>query len=298
MPSMRFFAALCAGTILALGQAYAADPKAEMDAALQAANSTLQKGPAEIAVAGQATLKLPANFNFIPAKESRQLLAAMGNRPSNEIQGMITSTDENANWFMVVSYTAAGYIKDDDAKTWNADELLSGLREGTEEANKERKTRGISEMAIVGWVEKPLYDAASQRLVWSLASHDKGQPSGPDNGVNYNTLVLGREGYVSINLVTGMQAVETLKPVAKNMLAAMTFDSGKRYADFNAGTDKVAEYGLAALVAGVAAKKLGLLAVIGLFLAKFAKIIIAAVAVGGGIFGKKWWARRKANETA
>ncbi|MEK6663897.1 MAG: DUF2167 domain-containing protein [Pseudomonadota bacterium] len=299
MPSIRFIAALCAGAILSLSQAFAADPKAEMDAAMQAANTAMQKGPADVAVAGQATLKLPVNVGFIPAKESRRLLEAMGNRTSDETQGLIISTDgQNANWFMVVSYTAAGYIKDDDAKTWNADELLASLREGTEEANQERKTRGIPEMEIVGWVEKPLYDAASQRLVWSLASHDKGQASGADNGINYNTLVLGREGYVSMNLVTGMKEVEALKPVAKNMLAAMAFDSGKRYADFNAGTDKVAEYGLAALVAGVAAKKLGLLAVIGIFLAKFAKIIIAAVAVGGGVLGKKWWNRKKGGETA
>lgn len=299
MPSMRFFAALCAGVILSLGQAFAADPKAEMDAAMQAANTAMQKGPADVAVAGQATLKLPENFGFIPAKESRRLLEAMGNRASDETQGLIIATDgQNADWFMVVSYTAAGYIKDDDAKTWNADELLTSLREGTEESNKERKTRGIPEMEIVGWVEKPLYEAASQRLVWSLASHDKGQPSGADNGINYNTLILGREGYVSMNLVTGMKDIEALKPVAKNMLAATAFDSGKRYADFNAGTDKVAEYGLAALVAGVAAKKLGLLAVIGVFLAKFAKIIIAAVAVGGGVLGKKWWNRRKGNEAA
>ena len=299
MSSIRCIAALCAGTILSLGHAFAADPKAEMDAAMQAANTAMIKGPADVAVVGQTTLKLPANFGYIPAKESRQLLSAMGNSPSDETQGLIIATDaQNTDWFMVVSYTAAGYIKDDDAKTWNADELLTSLREGTEEMNKERKTRGIPEMEIVGWVEKPQYDAASQRLVWSLASHDKGQASGADNGINYNTLVLGREGYVSMNLVTDMKAIETLKPVAKNMLAAMTFDTGKRYADFNASTDKVAEYGLAALVAGVAAKKLGLLALIGVFLAKFAKIIIAAVAVGGGALGKKWWNSRKRNQAA
>ncbi|KAG1471011.1 hypothetical protein G6F54_014513 [Rhizopus delemar] len=48
----------------------------------------------------------------------------------------------------------------------------------------------------------------------------------------------------------------------------------------------------AALVAGVAAKKLGLFAVIAAFLAKFAKVgILAAAALGGGLWkrlrGKK-----------
>ncbi len=299
MPSLRSFAMLCAIFALSLVQAFAADTNTEMDAAMQAVNTALQAGPTEVKVAGQATLKLPANYGFIPAKESKQLLHAMGNSPSNEIHGMIIPTaGENRNWFVVVSYTPAGYIKDDDAKTWNADELLNSLREGTEATNQERKTRGIAEMEIVGWVEKPLYDAASQRLVWSLASHDKGQASGPNDGINYNTLVLGREGYVSMNLVTGMQEIEALKPVGKNLLAAMTFDNGKRYADFDASSDKVAEYGLAALVAGVAAKKLGLLAVIGVFLAKFAKIIFAGLAIGGGALGKAWWNRKKGNQDA
>lgn len=76
------------------------------------------------------------------------------------------------------------------------------------------------------------------------------------------------------------------------MLDNLKYVEGKRYADFNSSTDKVAEYGLAALVAGVAAKKLGLFAVIAAFLAKFAKVgILAAAALGGGLWkrfrGKK-----------
>ena len=47
---------------------------------------------------------------------------------------------------------------------------------------------------------------------------------------------------------------------ARELLAALSFNEGKRYTDFNAATDRMAEYGLAALVGGMAAKKLGLLA--------------------------------------
>ena len=135
-------------------------------------------------------------------------------------------------------------------------------------------------MDVVGWVEKPQYDAGNQRLVWSLETRSRGVKD--DSGVNYNTLVLGREGYMSMNMVTDRAAIEALKPTAHQMLAALAFDGGKRYADFDSKTDKIAEYGLAALVAGVAAKKLGLLAVIGVFIAKFAKVLIAAAVIGGG----------------
>ncbi|MBK7846575.1 MAG: DUF2167 domain-containing protein [Zoogloea sp.] len=65
----------------------------------------------------------------------------------------------------------------------------------------------------------------------------------------------------------------------------------ERYADFNERTDKVAEYGLAALVGGIAAKKLGLLATLGVFLAKFWKIgALALVGLGAGarrLLGRK-----------
>ena len=58
-----------------------------------------------------------------------------------------------------------------------------------------------------------------------------------------------------------------------------------------AKTDHIAEYGLAALVGGIAAKKLGLLAVMTGFALKFAKLIaVAVIALGAGIkslFGRK-----------
>jgi len=52
---------------------------------------------------------------------------------------------------------------------------------------------------------------------------------------------------------------------------------GKKYENFssNAG-DKVAEYGLAALITGAAEKKLGLFAIIAVCLAKFAIVALIA----------------------
>jgi len=77
--------------------------------------------------------------------------------------------------------------------------------------------------------------------------------------MNYNTFALGREGYFSMNLVTDLNVLPTYKPAAHTLLDAMQFAEGKRYADFNSSTDRVAEYGLAALVVGAVGKKLGCL---------------------------------------
>lgn len=255
--------------------------KAEFQAAAQAANKATVAGPADIKLAEQAVLRLPKDLSYVPAAEAARLLAAMGNRTGEGLLGMVLSPAADADWFVVMNFYKSGYIKDDDAKDWKVDELLAGLKEGTEEGNKERRSRGISEMEIVGWVEAPKYDAATRRLVWSLESKDKGAPVEAERGVNYNTYALGRDGYISMNLVTGMKQIQAQKPIAHTLLASLQYNGGKGYGDFNSATDHVAEYGLAALVGGIAAKKLGLFAVILAFILKFAKVIGIAV-VGGG----------------
>ena len=255
--------------------------RAEFKAAAEAATKASVSGPVEIKLADQAVLKLPAGHTYVPATESGRLLAAMGNRVGDGLLGTIFPASSNADWMVVMRFLKSGYIKDDDARDWKTDELLSGLKEGTEEANKERRTRGLQEVEVLGWVEAPRYDGATHRLVWSLESRPKGAPPTVERGVNYNTYALGREGYISMNLVTGMQQIQAEKPVAHALLAALTYNDGKRYGDFNSATDHVAEYGLAALIGGVAAKKLGLFALLFAFILKFAKVIgVAAIALG------------------
>ena len=146
-------------------------------------------------------------------------------------------------------------------------------------------------------MQPPTYDAITHRLLWSLSSKPKGATDTANAGINYNTYALGRDGYISLNLVTSLKSIERDKPVATNLLAALNFNEGKRYNDFNASTDKVAEYGLAALVAGVAAKKLGLLAMIGVFILKFWKIALLAL-VGLGALVPKIFKRKKVAEAS
>ena len=83
------------------------------------------------------------------------------------------------------------------------------------------------------------------------------------------------------------------KPVdAMHDYLESAYNDGKRYAQYDATTDKAAAYGLAALVGGVAAKKLGLLAVAAAFFAKFFKLILVGLAVAGGALTRLF--RRKA----
>ena len=103
--------------------------------------------------------------------------------------------------------------------------------------SRQRRARascGVPAIEIVGWAEKPAYDAASHRLVWAMSSRDKGAPADAPQGVNYNTYALGREGYFSLNLVTGLNDLPQHKGAAHALLGALEYNKGKRYADFNA----------------------------------------------------------------
>ncbi|MBB3643421.1 MULTISPECIES: DUF2167 domain-containing protein [Variovorax] len=255
--------------------------EAEQDAAFKAAKAVQKVGPVDITLRDQAHLHLPAGYVWVPTPAAAQLMRSMGNRTDDTFIGAIFPADD-ADWMAVVKFVKEGYIKDDDAKDWNADDLLKSLKEGTEAANEERAKRGIPSIEVTGWAQKPQYDASSHRLVWSALSKRKGSTDG-NQGVNYNTYALGREGYLSLNLITNAKDLDKYKPDASKLLGAIQYDDGKKYADFNSSTDKVAAYGLAALVAGAAVKKLGLFAVIAAFLAKFAKL--AVVAGGAALWG-------------
>jgi uncharacterized membrane-anchored protein len=274
-----------------------ASRKAELAAAWQAASTAGSGGPGDIALIDQATLKLPANYFFVPKAEGARVLRALGNVVNESaFIGLVVGQRQNDQWIVVIRYVKEGYIKDDDAKNWNADELLKSIRDGVEETNKDRAARGFPELQVIGWVEPPGYSAETHRLVWSLLAKDKDQPDNAQKSVNYNTYALGRDGYFSLNLLSGSDRIAGEKAVAHELLADLSYNAGKRYEDFSATTDRIAAYGLAALIGGIAVKKLGLFALLFAFVLKFAKIfLIGAAVVGAGVM--KFFRRKPRNDS-
>lgn len=263
---------------------------AERDAAWKAAVAASVRGPASVPLRDQAKLALPAGMVFIPQAQAARLSRAMGNHPGDTLVGIVTTLSDADDWFVYINWVAEGYVRDDEARDLDADTVLSGLREATEEGNKDRVARGFPELEILGWNQPPQYDAATHQLSWSLGLKEKDGPAN-DRVVNYNTRALGRNGYLSVNLVTDQDAFAKDRAVATTLLSNLSYDDGHRYSDFNSSTDHVAEYGLMALIGVAAAKKLGLLAVVAAFALKFAKVGI--LAVGGGLVALKRLFRRR-----
>jgi uncharacterized membrane-anchored protein len=263
--------------------AVAADPASQMTAQQFLASLTFREG--KIKLPGDiATLDLPASFRYLdPADAEKLITDGWGNPPGAKTLGMIVPADVNplsqAGWGVVVTYDKDGHVKDDDADHINYADLLKDMQEGMEENNKTRKEQGYSAMSLVGWAEQPSYDKAQHKLYWAKELHTEGSNG---NGLNYNIRVLGREGVLVLNAVAGMEQIAQVKQEMKKVTAFADFTPGNRYADFNASTDKVAEYGIAALVAGGVAAKLGFFGKLFAVLLAFKKFILLGVAALGG----------------
>jgi len=263
---------------------------AEIQRTFEAAVKAATQGPADVPLRQLATLHLPDPYSYIPVTEAAAFMRSMGNVTDENFYGLVMSKQHDQFWFVSIDYVDSGHLKDDDAKSWDADELLQNLKDGTEAGNKERAERGFPPLDVVGWIERPAYDESTHRLVWSMLVKDR---SGVEQGttVNYNTYALGRQGYFMLNLVTGEAGIANDRKHADAILAGLDYKPGERYADFDSSTDRVAEYGLAALIGGIAAKKLGLLALMGVTFVKFWKLALIGIAVAGGAVGKLF--RRK-----
>ncbi|MDG2528776.1 DUF2167 domain-containing protein [Caulobacter endophyticus] len=245
----------------------------------------LPRRTGQVAIAqAHATLDLGSDFYFLDAASARRVLTeGWGNPPdaADGVLGMIFSSrykplDAEA-WGVVVTYDDIGYVSDKDAKTTDYDKLLVDLRSGEEESNARRKEAGYQTIHLAGWAERPSYDADKHVLVWA---RDLEIGQGEGHSLNYDIRVLGRKGVISLNAVAAPQSLAELHGMAGRIAATAQFDQGSRYVDFKKGEDKVAEYGVAGLIAAgagvAAAKKFGLLALLIAFGKKGAVFLIAA----------------------
>ncbi len=233
-------------------------------------------GPTDVKVGTHATLNVPEGFLYLHPKETSKFQEIVQN-PSNGRESLIAPDD--LRWFGLFEFDDIGYVKDDEEI--DADAVLDSVREGTEQANDERKKRGWAPLQITGWHFKPRYDTGTKRLEWAIAAQSEGEPV-----VNVNTRLLGRKGVTSATLVAGPETLDAAFAEFKDVLQGFQYVQGERYADVQEG-DHMAEYGLAALIAGggaaVATKA-------GLFKGLWKLILVGAAGLAAWarkLFGKK-----------
>jgi uncharacterized membrane-anchored protein len=269
----RLLVAVCALALAAVSlPAQNADSKTKLN---------FLTGPAKAPLGNVAKIDLPTGYIFINGKDYRAMLRSEGEPVSGRELGLMSPTNEE--WSVIFSFSDIGYVKDDEKDSLNADKLLDAIKRGTAEANKERARAGNPEIEVIGWEFPPKYNATTHNLEWAIRGSVEGRPL-----LNYNTRMLGRKGVMEVVLVVNPDQLNATLPRYQQLLASYSFQTGETYAEYRQG-DKVAKYGLGALVLGgaaVGAAKLGLFAWLAVILKKAWKLVVVAFAAVASFFKK------------
>jgi uncharacterized membrane-anchored protein len=239
-----------------------------------------QKGPFRAKLGDVAEIDVPAGYEFADGDGARKYLELTGNPSEGTEIGIVTPTAEGKgnDWVVLFDFDETGYVKDNEKSSIDANALLNDIRSGAEKENEERRRRGWIPFHITGWQTTPFYDDATHNLTWATVGHSDVVKDGET--INYSTRILGRRGVMRVDLVTDPETVSATLPPFRSIMGGFAFTAGSRYADFVRG-DKVAEFGLTALIAGGAtavALKTGLFAKLLAMLAGLWKIIAVGFA--------------------
>ncbi len=232
-----------------------------------------------------ATIDLPEGARYLQKKGAKFVVEKLwGNPPSDDLLGFILPKGESLkdqnSWGIVVSFENDGYINDDDASEMDFDEMLLQMQKDEAEVNEQRKKKGYPTIHLVGWAERPHYDSKTKKFYWAKEFEFEGEK---DHTLNYNIRCLGRRGVLVLSAVSTMDRLKDVSTGSRAILSGVNFTEGNRYSDYVSG-DKVAAYGIGALIAGKLALKAGLFKVLLKPL-----LILGAVVIGlfAKMFGKK-----------
>ncbi|MCH9693243.1 MAG: DUF2167 domain-containing protein [Gammaproteobacteria bacterium] len=296
-----FYMPLLALLLLAFGEQTLAQDDYELSADEQAALArfnaiidTLNPQSGDIILRnGLATLHVPRDFNFYDAADAEKILVDIwGNPPGQNVLGMLMpnaySPLDWESWAVTIDYVEDGYVSDEDAADIDYEDLLKDMKGDIRDANQDRIDAGYGSIELVGWAEPPRYDAMDKKLYWAKELRFDGSD---ETTLNYEIRALGRHGVLNMTFIAATSQLEEINAARDSVLNMAEFNAGNRYADFDPELDKVAAYGIGALVAGKVAAKAGLLGAALLLLKKFGVFLLIGVAAFGrklkSMFGAK-----------
>ena len=247
-------------------------------------------GPHVGSLGTQAEIVVPSGAFFLDAAATQAFLQSNENIPSGrELGAIVHASDDGPSWFALFTFSDEGYVDDSDKDAIDADALMASMKRGNEEGNEERRKRGWAPFILEGWQTKPYYDPSTHNLTWAI----RGASPGETATINHSVRLLGRRGVMSVALVADQDGIAATTQDFNALLKGFSYRDGERYAQFRKG-DKMAGYGLAALIGGgaaAAAVKTG-------FLQKAWKAIVGLIVAAIAALKKLFGGRGREEETA
>ena len=184
-----------------------------------------------------------------------------------------------------LDYRDDGYVKLDDWKNVNSNNLLSQLREIAKANAIYLKEKNLDYVNKIDWIYKPTLNQENKSVSYSYkVDWNSGQQS-----MESKNLILGKKGYLESAFVVEYKKDIDLKyesDFSKDFVNGVIFNEGFKHSDYKPG-DKIAAAGIGGLVAGSlgvkALAKTGVLAK----LLKFWWILLAPLAFFGKFLSGK-----------
>lgn len=197
-------------------------------------------------------IALPGNFAILIGDAAQRYAYLSNGVEFPGTEAMVYDRTSDGDGEMAIEYVAEGFVKDNDWSDVDADDFLRQMIADQKESNKERVANGHRAFDVIGWIEKPTYDADAHVARYIL---ELGTPE--EHWVNAVAVKLARGGYHQFTWAGDVAEFRSGGNAALNtLLDKHSYDAGYRYVDYKDG-DKVAAYGIAGLVAAVAGVKLG-----------------------------------------
>ena len=238
---------------------------------------------------GLATFALEDGWRWLDGDDASRVLTHWGNPVMHAPLGMIFPEENSATdgWGVIIRFEEDGFVEDEDAQTIDYASLLIEMQQDTAEGSEQRVSAGYETVNLVGWAQDPHYDSQTNKLYWAKELQFGSEET---STLNYDVRALGRRGVMSMNAVAGMDQLTEVQGAMEDLIDQVDFNDGHRYGDFDPKMDRIAAYGIGALIAGKLTAKTGLLKVLlGILIAgkKFGVfILLGALAVGKSLWGR------------
>jgi uncharacterized membrane-anchored protein len=269
-------------TLLGAAPASTPDPAAVAIRAMHWSN-----GPQRLS-ASQSNIVPPSQVFMIRGDEAQKYDKLVNGEADEDTEGI--AQDAKTGDVVYFEYKDAGYVTVDDWTKVDPSGMLQSIKDGTDAGNEDRKSNGLAALHVLDWVQKPTYDSSSKTVRWAISAKADDSPVPIVNSI---ALILGRHGYEKLTWVTQQSSYVSRGGMLDHMVVAQHFNQGARYQDYVSG-DKLAGYGIAALVgtvAGATLVKTGAFVAILLALKKLWFLVIA------GLVGAWRWVSQRMKGT-
>lgn len=221
--------------------------------------------------ASSSSITVPPGFFGVSGDEARKVEELSEGESEANVEGVLLDHSHDT---VIFEFFPSGFVPIDDWQDLDSQRLITAISQNAETSNELRRQKGIAELHVTGWVQEPSLDRATNTVFWAT-----GITTGAGRDlVNSLALRLGRSGFEKIIWVTDRDAYKASGGVLDTMLRAYSFDPGQRFDDHVEG-DRLAGYGVAALVGAVAGAKLAKIGAFAAILLFAKKLWFLALAV-------------------